>query len=102
MDHSEPGVDVDVVVSPVSPAINKSASSRVALPVKLGIVKARSICDKTDVFTDYMDLITITETWLNIGERDNKVIKDLTPADYKFVHLPRKSRRGGGVGLVYR
>ena len=49
-----------------------------------------------------MDLIAIVETWLNIVEKDNKVIKDLTPADYKFVHLPRKSRRGGGVGLVYR
>ena len=43
MDHSEPVVDVDIVVSPVSPAINKSASSRVAVPVKLGIVNARSI-----------------------------------------------------------
>ena len=37
-----------------------------------------------------MALIAITETWLNIGEKDNKVIKDLTPADYRFVHLPRK------------
>ena len=36
MDHSEPGVDVSF-------AINKSASSRVAVPVKLGIVNARSI-----------------------------------------------------------
>ena len=107
MDRSEPGVDVDVVVSPVSPANNKRASSRVVVPVKLGIVNARSICNKTDVFTDYvtevnMDLIAITETWLNIGEKDNRVIKHLTHADYKFVHLPRKSRRGGGVGLVYR
>ena len=49
-----------------------------------------------------MDLIAITETWLNIGEKDNKIIKDLTPADYKCVHLPRKGRRGGGVGFVYR
>ena len=58
------------------------------MPVKLGIFNARSICNKTDV----LDLIAITETWLNIGEKDNKVIKDLTTADYKFVHLPRKSR----------
>ena len=49
-----------------------------------------------------MDLIAITETWLTIGEKDNTIIRDLTPADYKFVHLPRKSRRGVGVGLVYR
>ena len=107
MDRSELGIDVDVVVSPVPPAINKSASSRVAVPVKLGIVNARSICNKTDVFMDYvteinMDLIAITETWLNIDEKDNKIIKDLTPADYTCVHLPRKSRRGGGVGFVYR
>ena len=49
-----------------------------------------------------MDLIAITETLLNIGEKDNKIIKDLTPVNYKFLHLPRKSRRGGGVGIVYR
>ena len=107
MDRSEPKVDGDVVVSPVSPAIDKSASTRVVVPVKLGIVNARSICNKTEVFTDYvtevnMDLIAINETWLNIGEKDNKLIKDLTPAYYTFVHLPRKRRRGGGVGLVYR
>ena len=54
-DHSEPGVDVDVVVSPVSPANNKSASSRVAVPVKLGIVNVRSICNKTDVFYGLRD-----------------------------------------------
>ena len=96
MDRSERGVDVDVVVSPVSPAINSSASSRVAVPVKLGIVIARSMCNKTDVFfMEYvtevnMHLIAITETWLKIGEKYNKIIK------YKFVHMPRKSRRGGG------
>ena len=49
-----------------------------------------------------MDLMAITETWLNFGEKDNNIIKDLTPADYKFVHLPRKGRRGGVVCLVYR
>ena len=63
MDRSE--CVVDVVVSPMSPAINKTASSRVAVPVKLGIVNARSVCNKTDVFfTDYvtevnMDLVAI-------------------------------------------
>jgi hypothetical protein len=61
MDHSEPGVDDDVVVSPVSPANNKSANSCVAVPVKLGFVNARSICNKTDVFTDYM---TEDLTWI--------------------------------------
>ena len=51
MDHSEPGVDV--VVSPVSPAINKSASNRVAVPVQI-VLNTRSICNKTDVIMDYV------------------------------------------------
>ena len=62
---------------------------------------------KSTFFTDYvtevnMNLVAITETWLNTGEKDNKTTKDLTSANYKLVHLPRKSRRGGGVGPVYR
>ena len=49
----------------------------VTIPVTLGIVNALSICNKTDVFTDYvtdvnMDLVAITETWLNTGEKTIK------------------------------
>lgn len=40
--------------------------------------------------------------WLSTGEKDNKTIKDLTPAEYKFLHLPRKNRRGDDIGLVYQ
>ena len=93
-------------VSAKSPINNVGAVSRVVVPVKLGIVNARSVCKKTDVFTDHltevnMDLVAIIETWLSTGDKDNKTIKDLTSADYKLVHVPRKNRRGGGIRLVY-
>ena len=83
------------------------AVSRVVVPVKLGIVNARSVCNKTDVFTDHltevnMDIVAITDTWLNTRDKDVKAIKGLTPAEYKRVHVPRKKRRFGGIGLVYR
>ena len=49
-----------------------------------------------------IDLLAITETWLSPGESDIKTIKDVTPAGYKFDHVPRKNRRGGGIGFLYR
>ena len=66
-----------------------------------------SVCKKTDVFTDHltqvnMDLVAIMESWLSTGDKDNKTIKDLMPADYKLVHVPWKNRRVGGIGFVYR
>ena len=82
-------------VSAKSPSNNLGAVSRVAITVKLGVFNTRSVCNKTDVFTEHltevnMDLVAITETWLITGDKDNKTIKDLSPADYKLVHVPRK------------
>ncbi|KAI0220344.1 hypothetical protein LSAT2_028145, partial [Lamellibrachia satsuma] len=53
------------VVSAKSPINNVGAVSRVVVPVKLVIVNARSVCNKTDVFTDHltevnMDFVAIT------------------------------------------
>ena len=75
--------------------------SRVDVPVTLGIVNACSVCNKADIFMDYVtdvtiDLLANTKIWLGIGEKENKPIKDLIlshpmRADYKFVYLPWKN-----------
>ena len=75
--------------------------------VNLGLVNARSKRNKTDLLIDNVidaeiDLLAITETWLSPGESDTKTIKDVTPAGYTFDHVPRKNRRGGGIGFLYR
>ena len=49
-----------------------------------------------------MDIVAITDTWLSTRDKDVKAIKGLAPAEYKRVHVPRKNRRFGGIGLVYR
>ena len=72
--------------------------------VNLGLVNARSIRNKTDLLIDNVidaeiDLLAITETWLSPGESDIKTIKDVTPAGYKFDHVPWKNRRG--IGFLY-
>ena len=46
------------------------------------------------------DIAAISETWLSAS--DDAVIADLTPTGFAFLHHPRASRRGGGVGLLYR
>ena len=77
----------------------RNARPNATSTVTLGLVNACSIRNKTDVFTDQVidaniDLMAITETWLSPGDKDTKTVKELTPVGYKFVHAPRKNRRG--------
>ena len=46
-----------------------------------------------------LDFLALTETWLSI--RDSVVLNELCSDGHKFVHVPRLSSRGGGVGLLY-
>ena len=63
--------------------------------------KTSGICDA--VLSEKLDIIVLTETWLNGDTRDNPVIADITKnlPDHKFIHVPRYGR-GGGVGVVLR
>ena len=75
--------------------------------LNLGLVNARSIRNKTDLLIDHVidadiDLLAITETWLSPEESEDKTIKDVTTDGYKFEHVPRKNRRGGAIGFLYR
>ena len=55
----------------------------------------------TDLYLDReLDALFLTETWLS--ESDDVPITELTPEGFHFIHAPRKSRRGGGVGIVYK
>ena len=71
----------------------------------VGCVNVRSIRNKTVEFHDNItddgyDLCMITETWLDSDESVLQV--EATPPGYCFDHLPRKDRRGGGIGLLCR
>lgn len=75
--------------------------------LQLGSINVRSIVNKattvSNLIIDYnLDLLCVTETWLNGNDRDSVCIAELTPPGYSFLHVPRTSARGGGVGLLYR
>ena len=65
----------------------------------LGLLNVRSLHNKADFITDYarennIDILCLTETWLT--DNDASLIFAIVPHGYKFQHLPRNDRRGGG------
>ena len=70
------------------------------------LLNARPILNKALSLSEYavkrpVDFMAITETWLP-AQPQASVIKDLCPAGFKFLHAPRTTGRGGGVGLLHR
>ena len=73
-------------------------------PLRLGLFNARSVVNKAlfikDYFVDHkLDLLALTETWTKSDSM--KTVGELCPSGCGFFHVPRKSRQGGGVGLIY-
>lgn len=64
--------------------------------------KIASICDF--VVHNHIDILGLTETWLNGNSCDNQIIAELldTLKDYVFHHLPRTHTSGGGIGFLLR
>ena len=81
-------------------------SQRESLYSNFALWNARSIKNKTHMICELiiskrLDILAITETWLCGDERDNRPLADLsaTLPTHQFIHVPRKDRSGGGVGV---
>ncbi|XP_071944670.1 uncharacterized protein [Antedon mediterranea] len=71
--------------------------------LNFGVLNARSLRNKCDEFVDLvvsynLDVVAVSETWLRPD--DDLVIRELTPLGYRFVHVPRVDKTGGGVGIL--
>ena len=72
------------------------------LRVNCGLLNVQSARNKTleirdTINEEKLDLYAITETW--ITDYDTTITQEMTPVTHSFVHNPRRSGRGGGVGL---
>ena len=70
-------------------------------------LNARSIRKKALLIKDYvvehnLDLLAITETWLDPGDKDIYYVRGICPTGYDFHHIPRADSNGGGVGLLVK
>ena len=72
---------------------------------KFALINTRSVRNKADFIKDYIvehhiEIVALTETSLS---RDDKAeINVLKTGGYNLCHLPRRNRRGGGVGLIFK
>ncbi len=87
---------------PSTPYISSEAF---ALPLRMALVNARSITNKTFVLNDIvktkeLNFLFMTETWQR--NLENNPLKEICPKDYTFISLPRHSGRGGGLAAVFR
>ena len=70
------------------------------------LLNIRSIRNKSASFLEFAkdintDLIAVTETWLR-PEDNEGFISSITPPGYKFTHVPRNVKKGGGVGFFIK
>ena len=71
--------------------------------LKFGAVYAMSLNNKSlskleTVLDHKLDILLITETWINDEKAD--VLGDLNSNGYTFKKFPQEDRRGGGIGLL--
>ena len=77
------------------------------MPVDFCLLNTRSVKNKASAMKDFVvdkniDLLALTESWLWPGNTDANVINELCPTGCHLLHIPRQSRTGGGVALLYK
>ena len=83
--------------------MNSISCSRV---IDVCLLNASSVNNKTLIIKDFVvdsdiDILTLTETWLNPDAINYSTINDICPKGYLFQHVSRE-KRGGGIGILYK
>lgn len=102
-----PGPRIQTLI-PVSLSVDLETpiGLRAQRSVVFSLLNARSVNNKrllikAWVVDNNIDILALTETWLQPGNKDDHIIGDLTPTGYSFYHSPRQTR-GGGVGILIK
>ena len=104
MTEHSPQLDPDNTNQPDGNASSSAAQASQGLHVAL--MNAQSVRNKAVTINEYigddrLDLLAITETWLN-KDGDTAAINDLVPDGYSLISVPRGRNRGGGIRLIHR
>ena len=73
--------------------------------IKCGMINIQSVGNKTIKIKNLineleLDVLLLSETWLQGNISDSSKIKELKPGTHNFYHIPRITKGGGGVGAV--
>lgn len=91
---------------PVKPLVSQTYQTP---KVRFALCNARSIKNKTSFLCDFiisrqLDIMVLTETWLNGDDRDCYHLADIsnTLAEYNIIQKPRNGKHGGGVAVLLK
>ena len=92
----------------ISPLDVYEPFSSPALPkLRIATLNARSVCNKSAVISDHilhnkLDILCLTETWVNDGEFSNSFASSLLPPNYSLSQYYGRPRpmRGGGLAII--
>ena len=71
------------------------------------LLNARSVKNKSFIIKDFVvdnniDILAITEMWLQADISNQITVNNICPTGFVLHHLPRTGHRGGGVALLYK
>ena len=75
--------------------------------LRCALLNVRSLKNKCDVVSEYIsdhniDILCLTESWIDDKISDLLCLKSATPSGYSFISVPRKSDRSSGLVLIYK
>ncbi|KAI2645456.1 RNA-directed DNA polymerase from mobile element jockey [Labeo rohita] len=87
---------------PLGRAVSSASDDRT---LRLGLINARSLANKTFLLNDFftsreLDFMFLTETWLHAGELTS--FSELLPPSCDFLSSPRTTGKGGGLASVFK
>ena len=65
-------------------------------------MKNKSFIVKDFVVDNNIDILAITETWLQADISKQITVNNICPTEFILHHLPRAGHKGGGVALPYK
>ena len=94
-------IPVSLSVDLQTPIGLRARHSVVFSPLNARSVKNKRLLIKDWVFENNIDILALTETWLQPDNKDDHFIGELTATGYSFYHSPRQTK-GGGVGILIK
>jgi hypothetical protein len=74
--------------------------------IRCSLANVQSMNNKAHLIADYInenhiDIMFLTETWLKSNDFDNLTLHNACPPSFKYISVPRRVKRGGGLVTIF-
>jgi hypothetical protein len=98
-------------LSPQSLSSNMPTTHAVAykkiVGLKCALANVRSMVNKVHIIANFIvekdiQIMFITESWLQDNDADNQILHNACPPSFKYLSVPRPSKKGGGLAILFK